>query len=150
MLLEILFSDDGKAPAVGLEMKIFHVSINGKNYRVTVEEIAEEVKEENEKTENTFNALAVDEKVYSKKACSLDDSWIIESGNTIKAPMAGIVVELLISIGAEVEKGDLIAVLEAMKMENELRSHRRGKIKEIPITHGQFVNQGDIIMVFEI
>jgi len=148
MLLEILFSD-GKIPAGGLEMKIFQVSINGKTYRVTVEEIAEEAVTK-EKTEiNSVETIAVDEIINSNKACFVDDIWVIDSGNIIKAPMAGIVVDLLINTGAEVEKGDLIAVLEAMKMENELRSHRSGKVKEIPVIHGQFVNQGDIIIVFE-
>ena len=147
MLLEILFSD-GKTPAEGLEMKVFQVSINGKTYRVTVEEVAEEAIKENSEC-NSVETFAIDENINNDKTCFEDDNWVIDSGNIIKAPMAGIVVDMLVNIGTEVEKGDLIAVLEAMKMENELRSHRGGKVKEILVINGQFVNQGDIIIVFE-
>ena len=148
MLLQILFSD-GTIPAGELEMKIFQVSINGKTYKVTVEEIADEAMTKEKKEINGVETIVVDENINSKKACFGDDNWIIDSGNIIKAPMAGIVVDLLTNTGAEVEKGDLIAILEAMKMENELRSHRSGKVKEILVILGQFVNQGEIIMVFE-
>ncbi|ACV62220.1 biotin/lipoyl attachment domain-containing protein [Desulfofarcimen acetoxidans DSM 771] len=142
MLLEILFSDD-KTLTDAPKTRIFQVIINGKNYRVTVEELEDETL--NKEAESSVKTI--DEN--SQKVCSGQDSWVIDSGNKIKAPMAGIVVDLFVAVGVEVAKGELVAVLEAMKMENELRAHRSGKINHITVSKGQFVNQGDTIVVFE-
>ena len=67
----------------------------------------------------------------------------------IKTAMPGKVVNVLQSVGASVEKGDGIMVVEAMKMQNELKSPKAGVIKEIRITEGAAVSAGDILATIE-
>lgn len=65
---------------------------------------------------------------------------------TVKAPMPGLVVNLPVTIGESVQRGQTVAVLEAMKMENDLGAPRAGIIKEIKVAQGQAVNQGQALV----
>ena len=67
----------------------------------------------------------------------------------ILAPMPGKVVRVLVSAGAEVQAGDGIAVVEAMKMQNELKSPRAGAVVSINVEVGATVNGGDVLAVIE-
>lgn len=67
----------------------------------------------------------------------------------VKTAMPGKVVRLLLSTGDIVEKGQGIVVVEAMKMQNELKSPKDGTVKEIRINEGQTVSAGDILAVIE-
>ncbi len=71
-----------------------------------------------------------------------------ESGEAmVRAPMPGLVLGLPMEPGAEVERGQTVVILEAMKMENDLASPITGKVKEIRVSKGQTVNQGDVLVV---
>jgi biotin carboxyl carrier protein len=71
-----------------------------------------------------------------------------ESGEAmIRAPMPGLVLDLPMKPGTEVERGQTVVILEAMKMENDLGSPISGKVKEIKVSKGQTVNQGDVLVV---
>ncbi|MGE5335184.1 MAG: biotin/lipoyl-containing protein [Nitrososphaerota archaeon] len=65
----------------------------------------------------------------------------------IRAPMPGLVSNVLVAEGAEVQRGQAVAVLEAMKMENDLTTPRAGIVKSLRVTKGQAVNQGDLLVV---
>ncbi len=65
----------------------------------------------------------------------------------VRAPMPGLVLGLPMDPGANVERGQTIVILEAMKMENDLASPITGKVKEIRVSKGQTVNQGDVLVV---
>ena len=67
----------------------------------------------------------------------------------IKTAMPGKVVRILVKAGAEVQKGDGVLVVEAMKMQNEMKSPKDGVVKEIRTTEGSTVNAGDILAVIE-
>jgi biotin carboxyl carrier protein len=60
-------------------------------------------------------------------------------GNDIISPMHGVVVELLPAEGAAVAAGDVVAVIEAMKMMNEIRAHKAGTVAKIHATKGTTV-----------
>lgn len=71
-----------------------------------------------------------------------------ESGEaSVRAPMPGLVLGIPLEAGAQVERGQTVAILEAMKMENDLASPISGTIKEVKVTKGQTVNQGDVLVV---
>jgi len=73
-----------------------------------------------------------------------------ESGKqVIKAPMPGKIVKILVKEGEEVESGAGMIVVEAMKMENELKSSSKGVVKEIAVEEGVVVNAGDTLIVVE-
>jgi acetyl-CoA/propionyl-CoA carboxylase, biotin carboxylase, biotin carboxyl carrier protein len=69
------------------------------------------------------------------------------SGDTLPSPIQGTVLKVAVEQGAAIEEGALVAVVEAMKMENEITAHKSGKIAELPIAVGASVATGDTIAV---
>lgn len=67
----------------------------------------------------------------------------------IVAPMPGKVVRLLVKEGDEVELGAGVAVVEAMKMQNEIKSPKKGTVQKIMATEGAAVNAGDVLAIVE-
>jgi len=67
----------------------------------------------------------------------------------IVAPMPGKVVRLLVSEGHEVESGAGVAVVEAMKMQNEIKSPKKGMVQKILVSEGTAVNAGDVLAIVE-
>jgi acetyl-CoA/propionyl-CoA carboxylase biotin carboxyl carrier protein len=67
----------------------------------------------------------------------------------LTSPLQGTVLRVAVEHGAEVSEGDLIAVIEAMKMENEITAHRSGKITELPISAGASVTSGALLAKIE-
>ena len=65
----------------------------------------------------------------------------------IRAPMPGLVSNVLAEEGTEVQRGQAVIVLEAMKMENDLMTPRTGIVKSLRVAKGQAVNQGDLLAV---
>jgi acetyl-CoA/propionyl-CoA carboxylase biotin carboxyl carrier protein len=68
---------------------------------------------------------------------------------TVTAPMQGTIVKVLVEVGATVETGQAIVVLEAMKMENHINAENAGTISEIRVQPGDSVGTGDILAVIE-
>ena len=71
------------------------------------------------------------------------------ASGSITSPMPGKVVKILAAVGAAVKKDQGVVVVEAMKMENELRAPRDGVVKQIAVTEGQTVENGALLMVIE-
>lgn len=67
----------------------------------------------------------------------------------IGAPMPGLILDVVVAAGDEVKKGDKLLVLEAMKMENIIKSPGDGKIKSISVVKGESVNSGQKLILFE-
>src|SRR4051794_4075907 len=70
-------------------------------------------------------------------------------GDTLASPLQGTVLKVAVEPGATVEEGALIAVIEAMKMENEITAHKAGTVAELPIDVGASVASGDTLAVIE-
>lgn len=73
----------------------------------------------------------------------------VASGDAVTAPMPGTVVKVEVAAGDEVEEGQVVAILEAMKMQNELKAPRAGKVAEILVAEGGRVDLGTVIVAFE-
>lgn len=67
----------------------------------------------------------------------------------IKTAMPGKLVRVLVATGAEIKKGEGVLIVEAMKMQNEMKSPKDGIVREIRFTEGATVNAGDILAVIE-
>ncbi len=67
----------------------------------------------------------------------------------IKTAMPGKVVRVLATVGAEVKQGDGVLIVEAMKMQNEMKAPKDGVIKEIRVGEGATVNAGDVLAIIE-
>jgi acetyl-CoA/propionyl-CoA carboxylase, biotin carboxylase, biotin carboxyl carrier protein len=71
------------------------------------------------------------------------------STEKLVAPLQGSVFKVVVAEGAEVAEGDLVCVIEAMKMENEITAHRAGKVTGLAIKEGDAVNSGDLLATIE-
>jgi acetyl-CoA/propionyl-CoA carboxylase biotin carboxyl carrier protein len=71
------------------------------------------------------------------------------SSESLPSPLQGTVLKVAVEQGASVEEGDLICVIEAMKMENEITAHRSGKVEELNVSEGAAVSSGDVLAVIK-
>ncbi len=71
------------------------------------------------------------------------------SSESLPSPLQGTVLKVAVEQGAEVAEGDLVCVIEAMKMENEIVAHRAGKVTTLNISEGAAVSSGDVLAVIE-
>ena len=71
------------------------------------------------------------------------------SSESLASPLQGTVFKVAVEKGADVAEGDLICVIEAMKMENEIVAHRAGKVEELKIAEGDSVSSGDVLAVIK-
>ena len=67
----------------------------------------------------------------------------------IKAPMPGLILEINVQAGDFIKKGDPVLVLEAMKMENVLKSSGDGEIKEVLVRPGSSVEKNQVLIIFK-
>lgn len=102
--------------------------------------------------------VKVNNNSYTVKVGNELDALIKEMGfevgaskqvNAIKAPMPGLILEVSVTEGQEVEENDPLLILEAMKMENSIVSPRSGKIKSVTVIKGAAVEKGQLLIEFE-
>ena len=72
-----------------------------------------------------------------------------EGEREVRAVMPGKVVAILVEVGAAVERGQGLLVIEAMKMENEIAAPRAGTIRELRVVPGQAVEPGEILAIVD-
>jgi len=70
-------------------------------------------------------------------------------GEAVTAPLPGLVVDVKVSPGQQVSNGELLLILEAMKMENEVTAPVSGVVRAIKVSQGATVNTGDLMLVIE-
>ena len=124
---------------------ITHININNKEYTFKVK-----------KSINGYNisgyGYSSDLKVLSKKAYNLSKYMIKKESQSnekvMKCPMPGLVVSIDVVEGQEVEAGDKLCTIEAMKMENILRAELSGKVKKIHCSNGDSLASDQIILEF--
>ncbi|PLV56834.1 biotin/lipoyl-containing protein [Thermotoga sp. SG1] len=130
----------------------FRVVVNGKEYIVEVEEIGNPKKTQERPKTNPTNTrsstVAVEKKEIRKPEPEVVEREETSGGEEklVKAPMAGIVLKILVREGQGVKVGDKLLVFEAMKMENELQSEFSGTVKEILVKEGENIETGQVLM----
>src|SRR5579864_3938176 len=92
-----------------------------------------------------FAAEVRDPRSLRGRARPMDD----HGPKKLTAPMPGRIVRVLLNEGAEVEAGTGVLVVEAMKMQNEIKSPKKGTIQKILVTEGAAVNAGDVLAIVE-
>jgi acetyl/propionyl-CoA carboxylase alpha subunit len=134
---------------LALENNSFHIIRDNQSYRATVININHEEKTMLINVNGNDYEISIKDKydlLLQQMGISIKSAAQI---NNFKAPMPGLIREVMVLTGAEVSKGDILLILEAMKMENALKSPREGKIKKINITVGNAVEKGQILIEFE-
>lgn len=129
-------------------MRKFNIKVNGRPYEVEVEEIAGDVTVSRapEVTDVVAPATpSVAEKPAPAPVAPVA-SPVSSDGVKVAAPMPGTLLDFKVANGATVKKGDVIIILEAMKMENEIVAPSDGKISFVA-SKGASVNTGDALAV---
>lgn len=127
------------------------VTINNKNYEVEVEKGQASVVKTTQIAEVPVQAAVPVAVVPAPAASSVSaaNQANVGSGDPIKAPMPGIILAVKVEQGAAVKKGDVLLILEAMKMENEITAPRDGVVTQIIVTKGTSVSTGDILLALQ-
>ena len=130
--------------AIGdIEDNIATVTVNGEEYKVEMEKEAEP---EKKKPVLGKPAAAASEASASEPAAS---AAAINKNNAIKAPLPGVITDIKVAIGDNVQVGDTVIVLEAMKMANNLQAEKAGKVTAICVKIGESVMEDDALVVIE-
>ena len=115
-------------------MKHLTVTVNGVAYDVTVEETA-------------GGAVAPKTPAPAPAAAApAPAAPAAAGGEPVKSPMPGNILDVRVSAGQAVKKGDVLLILEAMKMENEILAARDGVVASVAVTKGATVNSGDVML----
>ena len=92
-----------------------------------------------------YNAVVVDEREQRLKAAG--GAGLVESGEfNLKAPMPGLIVSVLVNEGQPVSKGQVLLILESMKMQNELKSPRDGVVNRVRVKPKESVEQKQTLL----
>lgn len=127
---------------------VYHLIKDNVSYNLEVVKHIPEDKKLVVKVNNTVYTLDIKDK-YDDLLHSLGlDNMASKKVNDIKAPMPGMVLNVLVTEGQEVKKGDALIVLEAMKMENILKSPSDGVIKKVAINKGVAVEKNQLLIQF--
>ena len=114
-------------------MKVYKIKVNGKSYRVELEEI-----------EQVDSApLEEKRKQETKKIVNND------GGKEVVSPIQGQVTNVKVKVGDKVQKGDVLLIIEAMKLENEVVSPFEGEVAQILVSKGQNVKAKEPIVIIE-
>lgn len=125
-------------------MRNFVITVNGVAYDVAVEEVAE-----GSVPTAAVSAPKTVTKVAAPKKTVAPATTKPVAGEQVNAPMPGNILDVKVKAGDSVKKGDVLVILEAMKMENEIMAPRDAKIAQVLANKGSAVNTGDALVVLE-
>ena len=114
-------------------MKIYKVKVNGKTYKVELEAI-DEVKNE---------ASFVEVKKEQAPVATTSNGEGVE----LLAPIQGNVVDIKVKVGDKVNKGDVVLMIEAMKLENDIVATAAGTVKQVLFSKGQTVSTNQVLVI---
>jgi biotin carboxyl carrier protein len=139
------WSIDGRevaADVVEIAPGVFSLLIDGQSIEVRVEKFAGKLRVAVGGRE--YEAVVRDPREWKRGGGGAAEA---EGRAQIMAPMPGKVIRLLVAGGDTIEAGQGIVVVEAMKMQNEIRSTKSGKVEKLAVAEGQTVNAGDLVAI---
>lgn len=131
-------------------MRKFIINVNGNSYEVEVEEVkgGSTAPRVAQPAPQAAPAAPVATPAAAQPAPVLKKEAVVSAGQTsIEAPMPGSILRINVKEGETVKSGQVLLILEAMKMENEIISPVDGKVVSIPTPAGSVVNAGDKMIV---
>ena len=117
-------------------MKYYNITVNGVAYSVSVEETAA----------GAAPVAAAPAAPVAPKAAPAAAPKAAAGAVAVKAPMPGNILDVKVAAGASVKAGDVLVILEAMKMENEIVAPQDGTVASINVNKGDTVNSGDVLV----
>lgn len=119
-------------------MRKFQITVNGNVYEVEVEEVG---------GGTSIPSVPVTQTpVAAPKMPATPVQSVPVNATKIVAPMPGKIVDVKVKVGQIIKEGDLVAVLEAMKMENEVFASQGGTVASVNVTAGTMVESNDVIV----
>lgn len=126
---------------------IRHLIIDGKSYPIIAHNGAERGRWELMLGSRRINAEVVDERTRTIRAMTARNAGP-QGPKPLRAPMPGLVVRVEIALGDTVSVGQGLVIIEAMKMENELKAATAGVVSRIHVQPGQVVDKGTVLVEF--
>ena len=117
-------------------MRKFNVKVNGVFYEVEVEEMT---------GEQVQSAQTATEPVKTEQPKAAQNVSAPAGGTKVTAPMPGTIKKVKVTNGMQVKKNDVLLILEAMKLENEIYAPCDGTVTFVGVSEGQSVNPGDAL-----
>jgi len=125
-------------------MKKFQITFKGQVYELDVEEISDK-KPAVQKTASA--PISTSAPIAVPSSTPKVAPTAPAGAQTVSAPMPGKILTINIKAGDSVKRGDVIFILEAMKMQNEIMATQDGKVSDVSVAVGQTVSTGDILAV---
>ena len=124
----------------------FKVTVDGKPYAVTIEDVSEV-------GSNLYPSPGLRANIVTSApaaaAAPAAPTNVAAGENELPSPLSGVIVEIAVSPGMSVAKGDKVIVVEAMKMKTMISAHKSGRITSIAVADGDGVEAGQALMVIE-
>ena len=121
---------------------IYSILIDGKSFEVRMERLGTELRATT--GGRVFRIAVEDEREWRRKRGSAVEA---EGRQQVLAPMPGKIVRVLVKTGDAVRAGQGLLVVEAMKMQNEIRAPKSGTIDRVAVVEGQTVNAGEVVAI---
>ncbi len=139
---ELKSTTDGKEYTLqkeDVEGNIADVTVNGEAFKVEMEQEAEPEKKK----------VVLGQPAAEAEEGETASAANVNTANALKAPLPGVVTEIKVAVGDEVKVGDVVVVLEAMKMANNLEAEKDGKVTAICVKTGESVLEDSPLVVIE-
>ena len=124
-------------------MRIYNIKVNGKTFEVKVMGITEVEPTEVKTVKGSVAAAPAPAAAPAKAAAPVATG----EGKPVEAPMQGTILDVKVKVGDEVKEGDVLLILEAMKLENEIKAPFGGKVVDVRVSKGQSVNSKEVLVV---
>jgi biotin carboxyl carrier protein len=126
----------------------FHIIRNNKSFSAEIEEVNRLTKTVSVRINGSTHTVQLKDKFDL-----LLDKLGMNNGagsrlNNIKAPMPGLIIDLRVTTGQHIQPGDTLLILEAMKMENIIKSSGEGVVKRVTVKKGDSVEKGQVLIEF--
>lgn len=127
-------------------MKNYRITVNGNTYDVQVEELNGAAPMAAPMASPVMAAPVSPTAPATSTSAPAPAATGTAGGTEVKAPMPGNILDIKVGVGDKVAANQVVVVLEAMKMENEIVTPTAGTVASINVTNGQAVNSGDVLI----